>query len=135
MREDNVERASDLNQLRRSLRRLAAAGSDQPTLFPDDAIPADQLALEFGRCARVVRDNGQSDLSQEQADALTDLEQKLVTMSRDGAEFDAELWTEAALRNSEHWAEVRTLAQCALEAFGQPEPGIPHRPSGFTIEK
>lgn len=135
MPEDSAERASDLNQLRRSLRSLAAAGSDQPTLFPDDVIPADQLALEFGRCAGVVHDDDQSDLSQEQADAIAALEQKLVTMSRDGAEFDAELWTEAALRTSEHWAEVRTLAQSALEAFGHTEPGMPHASFGFTIEK
>jgi hypothetical protein len=134
MPEDNAERASDLHQLRKSLRSLAAAGSDQPTLFPDDVVQPDQLALDFARCARVV-DEEDTDLSDDQADAIAALERKLVTMSRDGAEFDAELWTEAALRNSEHWAEVRTLAQSALEAFGQPEPGSPHRPFGFTIEK
>ena len=67
--------------------------------------------------------------------ASADLERKLVTMSRDGAEFDAELWTEAALRNSEHWAEVRVLAQSALEALAHTEPGITPRPFGFTIEK
>ena len=118
MPEDNAERASNLNQLRRSLRSLAAAGSDQPTLFPDDVFPADQLALEFARCARVAPGEGDGDLSDDQADAIAALERKLVTMSRDGAEFGAELWTEAALRTSEHWAEVRKLAVCALEAFG-----------------
>jgi hypothetical protein len=117
MSEDNAERASDLNQLRRSLRSLAAAGSEQPTLFPDDVVSADQLALDFGHGAVVVRGNYESDLSDEQKDALAALEQKLVTMSRDGAEFDAELWTDAALRTSEHWGDVRTLALSALEAF------------------
>ena len=38
-------------------------------------------------------------------------------MSRDGAEFDADLWTEAALATSEHWADVRRLALSALDAF------------------
>ena len=118
MPEDSAERASDLNQLRRSLRSLAATGSDQRTLFPDDAVEPDQLALDFARCARVVRGDDASDLSDDQADALAAIEHKLVTMSRDGAEFGAELWTEAALRTSEHWAEVRKLAVCALEAFG-----------------
>ena len=42
-------------------------------------------------------------------------------MSRDGAEFDAELWTDAALTGSVHWAEVRTLAAAALAAFDGPE--------------
>jgi hypothetical protein len=118
MPHENAEGSSEVGQLKRSLRSLATAGSDQPTLFPDDVIPADQLALEFGRCARVVRGDDESDLSDDQADALTALEQKLVTMFRDGAEFDAELWTDAALRASEHWAEVRALARSALEAFG-----------------
>jgi hypothetical protein len=118
MPEENAERSWDFRQLRRSLRSLGAAGSDQRTLFPDDVVPADQLALDFGHCALVVRGNDESDLSEGQADALAALEQKLVTMSRDGAEFDAELWTEAALRTSEHWADVRKLARSALEAFG-----------------
>jgi hypothetical protein len=116
--EDNIERSRDFDQLKRSLRSLAAAGSDQRTLFSDDVLQPDQLALDFGRCARVVRDEHESDLTDDQADALAALEQKLMIMSRDGAEFDAELWTEAALRTSEHWADVRTLALSALEAFG-----------------
>jgi hypothetical protein len=36
-------------------------------------------------------------------------------MSRDGADFDADLWTDTALRTSEHWAEVRRLASAAIE--------------------
>ena len=100
------------------MRGLAAAGSEQPPLFPDSVATADQLARDFDQSAVAVRSNYGSDLSENQADALAALEQKLMTMSRDGAEFDAELWTEAALRTSEHWADVRTLALSALEAFG-----------------
>ena len=116
--EDNIERSRDFDQLRRSLRGLAAAGSEQPPLFPDSVATADQLARDFDQSAVAVRSNYGSDLSENQADALAALEQKLMTMSRDGAEFGAELWTEAALRTSEHWADVRTLALSALEAFG-----------------
>ena len=101
------------------MRSLAAAGSDQRTLFPDDVVQPEQLGLDFSRCARIVRSDDESDLSEEQVDALAALEQKLVTMSRDGAEFGAELWTEAALRTSEHWADVRKLALSALAAFGE----------------
>jgi hypothetical protein len=118
MAHDNPERSSDFRQLRRSLRALAAAGSDQQALFPDDIVPPDQLALDFGHGVFVVRGNYETELSEEQADALAALEQKLVTMARDGADFDAELWTDGALRTSEHWADVRTLALSALEAFG-----------------
>ena len=100
------------------MRSLAAAGSEQPPLFPDSVATADQLARDFDQSAVAVRSNYGSDLSENQADALASIERKLATMSRDGAEFDAELWTEAALRTSEHWADVRTLALSALEAFG-----------------
>ena len=38
-------------------------------------------------------------------------------MARDGAEFDADIWTDEAVRTSEHWADVRTLAAAALDEF------------------
>jgi hypothetical protein len=38
-------------------------------------------------------------------------------MSRDGTELDADLWTDAAVRTSEQWADVRRLANAALDAF------------------
>jgi len=127
IQDDNIERSRDFDQLRRSLRGLVAAGSEQPPLFPDSVATADQLARDFDQSAVAVRSNYGSDLSENQSEALASIERKLATMSRDGAEFDAELWTEAALRTSEHWAEVRTLALSALEAFGwrtEPPSGI-----------
>ena len=39
-------------------------------------------------------------------------------MARDGAEFDADMWTDEAVRTSVHWAEVRELAEAVLEQFG-----------------
>lgn len=100
------------------MRSLTAAGSEQPPLFPDDVITADQMALDFHHCAFVIRSKYETDLSAGEAESLAALEQKLATMSLDGAEFDVELWTDAALRTSEHWADVRVLAVSALEAFG-----------------
>jgi hypothetical protein len=41
-------------------------------------------------------------------------------MSRDGSEFDADLWSPAALTSSEQWAVVRRLAHAALQAFEWP---------------
>ena len=39
------------------------------------------------------------------------------TMSRDGAEFDPNLWTDAALSSSPQWDDIRRLAAAALELF------------------
>jgi hypothetical protein len=41
-------------------------------------------------------------------------------MSRDGADFDADLWTDEAIRTSVHWRDVRALAAAALAAFELP---------------
>jgi hypothetical protein len=118
MPEDDAQRAGHFRDLRWSLRRLALAGLDQPSLFSDREMNADELAVDFDRHASLVRATYGSDLSQAQTEALAAIERKLETMSRDGAEFDLELWTDAALRTSEHWSEVRRLAAAALEAFG-----------------
>ncbi len=105
-------------QLKWSLQRLATAASDQRPLFAEDVLSVDQLASDFDQRASVVRSAYEHDLSRSQVDALEAVDRKLATISRDGAEFDADLWTEAALTTSEHWAHVRSLAISALEAFG-----------------
>ena len=120
MAEQDGQRAVDFNELRWSLQGLAVAGSEQRALFPEYVQKADDLAFEFDHCAAVVRGGYEAELSGPQAEALAAIEQKLATMSRDGAEFDVELWTDAALTSSEHWADVRRLAAAALEAFGWP---------------
>jgi hypothetical protein len=38
-------------------------------------------------------------------------------MSRDGAEFDADIWTDEAVRTSADWADVRRLAAAAVDAL------------------
>jgi hypothetical protein len=109
--------ADPLRELTRAIRRLAAAGSGQPALFPDDNISAIELVRDFDQRASVVREVGDDQLSPSQLDSLALLEQKLSTMSRDGAEFDADIWTDEAVRTSEQWADVRNLAASALDAF------------------
>jgi hypothetical protein len=110
--------ADPLRDLTRALRALAAAGSPQPALFPDDAVSAAELVRDFDQRAQVVRETYAGQLSASQIDSLTALEDKLSTMARDGAEFDADLWTDDALRTSEHWSDVRRLAEAALDEFG-----------------
>jgi len=107
--------ADPLRELTLVIRRLAAAGSGQPALFPDENISAIELVRDFDQRASVVREAGDGQLSPSQLESLTILEQKLSTMSRDGAEFDADIWTDEALRTSDHWADVRTLAAAALD--------------------
>ena len=118
MSEEGLLRSWHFRQLRWSLQALATAGSSQRNLFPDHVATADDLAFDFDHWAGVIRGTYEIDLSRLQADALEAIGQKLATMSREGVEFDLELWTETALSTSEHWADVRTLAASALEAFG-----------------
>jgi hypothetical protein len=111
------QRAWHFKQLKWSLQALAAAGSRQPALFPETSPGADDLAFGFSHWASLVREAYRTDLTAAQARSIVELEKKLAVMSRDGAEFEVELWTDAALASSEHWRDVRRLATEALVAF------------------
>lgn len=112
------QRAWLRRQLAASLQALAAAGSGQPVLFPEWAPTASELAMHFEHWLSAIREHETIELSAGEATALAALERKLQTMSRDGAEFDADLWTDAAVAESPHWEEVRRLARAALETAG-----------------
>ncbi len=114
---EKEDQEDPLRELTRVIRRLAAAGSGQPALFPDENISAIELVRDFDQRASVVREAGDEQLSPSQIEPLTLLEQKLSTMARDGVEFDADIWTDDAVRTSEHWVEVRRLAATALDTF------------------
>jgi hypothetical protein len=118
MIDGQLQRAWHFKQLKWSLQALARAGSPQPTLFPEKPPDPDELAFGFDHWAGLVRDAYGADLPEHQASALEAIARKLATMSRDGAEFDVELWTDAALSTTEHWAGVRQLASAALDEFG-----------------
>ena len=112
------ERSWHFKQLRASLQQLAASGSRQNPLFPDLRVTADELALHFDHWATVIRDEYGPALSAEQQASLDALEDMFARMSRDALEFDADIWTDAALKTGAHWASIRQLAAAALEAFG-----------------
>ena len=120
MADETPQRAWDFKRLRWSLQGLAAAGVNQPTLFPEHMMKADDLALDFDHWSSFVRATYERELTVTQADALAAIDRKLSTMSRDGREFDLDLWTDAAMRTSDAWSEVRQLAADALDAFGWP---------------
>lgn len=119
---EDAQREWRFKQLRWSLQALADAGSGQQSLFPDRRVTADDLAFDFDHWSSLVEGADAGELTGAQADALAGIRRKLATISRDGAEFDVELWTDAAIATSEHWADVRRLAAAALEAFGWSAP-------------
>lgn len=104
--------------MRWALQALAIPAQNQVRLFPDWVEKADELALDLDHWVLVVCGNYAEDLSQEQLVRLADVNKRLNAMSRLGAEFEEELWTEEALSSSPHWAHVRQLAADALAAFG-----------------
>jgi len=115
---EDEEGSAPFRQLSASLQALAIAGSEQRLLFPEFGLKPTELATHFDHWLSAVREDHVSELSDAESDALGALEGKLATMSRDGAEFDADLWTDAAVTGSPHWEEVRRLAAAALAAFG-----------------
>jgi len=116
--DETTARSWHFGQLRWALQVLALPAQDQVRLFPNWVVKADELALDLDHWALVVCGNYAQELSQEQSGALAGLNERLNAMSRLGAEFQEDLWTEEALSSSPHWAHVRQLAADALVAFG-----------------
>jgi hypothetical protein len=114
---DDVDPASAVTRLERCLEALAATGTEQQSLFPDEELSPGALAAQFDRAASTAQRIATGELTAEQADAIDSVSDKLLTMSRDGADFDADLWTEGAVQTSTHWREVRSLAAAALQAL------------------
>jgi hypothetical protein len=111
-------RSWHFRQLKWSVQALALRAPEQLVLFPDFVATADELALELDHWATLVLEKYPDELSDPQPETLRALHQKLETMSRDGAEFDADLWSEAAISSNVHWQEVRALAIAVRDAFG-----------------
>ena len=112
-----LRRAWHFKQLKWSVQALKLRVPEQLVLFPDIVSSARELALEFDHWADVIWENYGEELTEPQMAALRTLEGKLRTMSHDGAEFDADLWTDAGLRANVNWDEVRRLAAVVLDAF------------------
>lgn len=111
-------RTAAFKQLEASLRALGMSPSDQLTLFPEEVVTAEELARRFDHAWTAVRAAYEDELSGSQMVAVTAVARELDAMSRDGADFDVELWTEPALRTSEQWTSIRRLAHDALIALG-----------------
>jgi hypothetical protein len=109
-----VDPAAAIVRLERCLEALTATGTEQQPLFPEDESAPETLAAEFDRALSMVQRIAANALTPEQSDALSRVSEKLLLISRDGDEFDADLWTEGAVQTSTHWREVRALAAAAL---------------------
>ncbi len=131
---DDARRPWYFKQLKWTLQSLAQTGSGQPTLFPEQSPTADDLAFGFDHWVSIVRQNYGAELSAEQNVALDAIATKLALLSRDGAEFDVDLWTDAALATSEHWADVRQLAASALDTFQWGVDGPVEDPEGESAD-
>jgi len=127
---DAPDKETQLRYLRWSLQALAASPSEQLALFPDAVAKADELVLDFDNCAAVVRERDDAGLSESQHGALAAIDQQLATMSRLASELDADIWSEAALRDDPHWQRTRQLAEEALAAFGWNTEGNERRSAG-----
>ena len=112
------DKETQRRQLKSSLEALAAPPSEEQALFADLVLKADDLALDFDKCAAAVRGRDDSDLSEAQLAALAAIDRQLATMSRLAAELDADMWSEAALKHDAHWVQIRELSGHALKAFG-----------------
>jgi hypothetical protein len=123
------EKETQFRQLKWSLEALAASPSEQLELFADSVAKADELALDFDKCAAIVRGREDSELSDAQLAALAAIDRQLATMSRLATELDADMWSEAALKHDVHWVHMRALSAVALKAFGWAEESAPAEPA------
>ena len=112
-------------RLKHVLQALAAPAEVQLARYPEVAVKADELALEFDEALRLALSAPQHGLSPEQLSYLMAIDTFLDKLS--GGEMRAWAWTEAAVREGAHWAQLREVAAEALRAFGWPiEPPPPN---------
>ena len=103
-----------LERLKHSLQLLAAPVEQQLLLLPSYICRADELALEFSHWYEVVLDNYRVEMTGEQLSSLAAIDQEFELLTRAGKEN----WTEASLRSSTEWQNLRILAARALQMFG-----------------
>ncbi|HRQ41674.1 MAG TPA: hypothetical protein PLD25_27450 [Chloroflexota bacterium] len=106
-----------VQQLQYALQTLALPVTAQLRLHPCDGCRVEELALAFDRWQSKARGELKESLTGEQAEALNRLDRKLLMLS--GSRFKP-TWTDAALRQSLEWRQVREMAREALAKFGWP---------------
>ena len=113
-----VDREGIRNQFRWSLQALAVSAEAQRSLFPDFVSKTDELVLDFDHWFWAARSILDEKFSDEQCEALQAIDRRLGAMSREGVEFDEELWWEESLGDRPEWEDVRAMAKLALARLG-----------------
>jgi hypothetical protein len=119
--------AADAEVLFRAFYPPASAYQGLPHVVAEDFsnIVADDLANDFNTYLEMISKPALAEglVSKEMLDVIRRVDKKLDEMS--GAER-ADLWTDQALRTSNEWSVVRSLAKAAILALGyQVEPPPP----------
>jgi hypothetical protein len=83
-------------------------------MLPHFVCKADEPALDFNLWREIVLNNFGSELSTDQMSCMESIDRALSELTHLGPEH----WTEDAVRESEEWKRVRTLATAALGSFG-----------------
>ena len=112
----SVDRLAIFERLKHAVQLLACPPEIQLKMLPRFVCKADELALDFDLWREVALNNFRSELSTDQMSFIESIDQSLSELTRMGPEC----WTEEAVRQSEEWKRVRTLAAEALDSFGWP---------------
>ena len=104
-----------LESLRKSLEALALPGNLALQRAPDGTARADELALDFDNFYTAFRGNFGLELSQEQLEALAEVDRLLSDIGRSK---NAALWQDEAVIGDPRWEQIRNAARVALEKLG-----------------
>jgi hypothetical protein len=110
----SVDRLGIFEHLRHSIQLLACPAKTQLKLLPHIVIKADELALDFDLWKEAVLNNFRSELSSDQLSSMEGIDHRLAELTQIGPNH----WAEDAVRDSEEWKHLRTLASEALKSFG-----------------
>ena len=110
----SVDRFAIFERLKHSIQLLACPAEIQLRMLPRFVCRADELALDFDLWKEIVLNNFRSELSTDQMCCMESIDRSLSELTHMGPEN----WTEEAVRESDEWKRVRTLAASGLESFG-----------------
>jgi hypothetical protein len=105
----SVERVRIFERLKHSIQLLACPPETQLTTLPNFVCKADELALDFDHWSEVTLHNFRSELTPSQLSGLGAMARGISEMTRAGTT----VWTDDAIRDSNEWKALRTLAVAA----------------------
>jgi hypothetical protein len=105
----SVNRAAIFERLKHSIQLLACPANIQLKMIPDFVCKPDELPLDFDYWNAVVLGNFRSELTTDQISSSESIDRALSELTDIGPEH----WTEDAVRKSEEWHRLRTLAALA----------------------